>query len=104
MRLQSIRIRKSSEEALEHLPGYFIEMARERRDDGWAALSLVGEEDPSIPSRLDPASLRILQTAEYRAMMPSWRESMMEMKQQWNVARRCPQPAWAQKGLPRPRG
>ena len=98
MRLQSIRIRKSSEEALEHLPGYFIEMARERRDDGWAALSLVGEEDPSIPSQLDPASLRILQTAEYRAMMP-WRESMMEMKQQWNVAS-LPTPAWAQKVFP----
>lgn len=98
MRLQSIRIRKSSEEALEHLPGYFNEMARERRDDGWAALSLVGEEDPSLPTQLDPASLRILQTAEYRAMMP-WRSSMMEMKQQWNVAS-LPTPAWAQKVFP----
>ncbi len=98
MRLQSIRIRNSAEEDLEHLPGYFNEMARERRDEGWAALSLVGEEDPSLPTQLDPASLRILQTAEYRAMMP-WRESMMEMKQQWNVAS-LPTPAWAQKVFP----
>ncbi len=98
MRLQSIRIRKSREETLEHLPGYFKEMAQERRDDAWAALSLVGEEDPSLPTQLDPARLRILQTAEYRAMMP-WRESMMEMKQQWNVAS-LPTPAWAQKVFP----
>ena len=99
MRLQSVRIRKSTEESLEHLPGYFGEIARERKDDGWAAISLVGEEDPALPGQLDPDGLRILQTAEYRAMMP-WRMSMMEMKQQWNVAA-LPTPAWAQKVFPR---
>ena len=98
MRLQSVRIRKSTEEALEHLPNYIGEMARERKDDGWAAISLVGEEDPSLPAQLDPNRLRILQTAEYRASMP-WRSSMMAMKQQWNVAA-LPTPAWAQKVFP----
>ena len=68
MRLQSVRIRKSEEQALEHLPNYIGEMARERKDDGWAAISLVGEEDPSLPAQLDPNRLRILQTAEYRAI------------------------------------
>ena len=99
MRLQSVRIRKSAEESLDHLPGYIGEMARERMDDGWAAISLVGEEDPSLPAQLDPGRLRILQTAEYRAQMP-WRSSMMGMKQQWNVAA-LPTPAWAQKVFPR---
>ena len=98
MRLQSVRIRKSEEEALEHLPNYIGEMARERKDDGWAAISLVGEEDPSLPAQLDPNRLRILQTAEYRASMP-WRSSLMAMKQQWNVAA-LPTPAWAQKVFP----
>ena len=98
MRLQSIRVHKSAEEELERLPAYFEAMARERKDDSWAAISLVGEEDPSLPAQLDPNKLRILQTAEYRAMMP-WRSSMMEMKQQWNVAA-LPTPAWAQKVFP----
>ncbi len=98
MRLQSVRIRRSSEEALEHLPNYIGEIALERKDDGWAAISLVGEEDPSLPAQLDPNCLRILQTAEYRASMP-WRSSMMGMKQQWNVAA-LPTPAWAQKVFP----
>ncbi len=98
MRLQSIRVRKSAEEELERLPAYFEAMARERKDDSWAAISLVGEEDPSLPAQLDPNKLRILQTAEYRAMMP-WRSSMMEMKQQWNVAA-LPTPAWAHKVFP----
>ena len=40
MRLQSARIRKSTEEALEHVPGYVGAIATERRDDGWAAISL----------------------------------------------------------------
>ena len=98
MRLQSARIRKSTEEALEHVPGYIGKMAIERRDDGWAAISLRGEEDPSLPAQLDPTRLRILQTAEYQALKP-WRSSMMEMKQQWTVAA-LPTPAWAQKVFP----
>ncbi len=98
MRLQSIRVRKSSEQELEWLPTYLGAMAQERKDDSWAAISLVGEEDPSLPAQLDPNKLRILQTAEYRASMP-WRSSMMEMKQQWNVAA-LPTPAWAQKVFP----
>ena len=98
MRLQSIRAGKSSEEELEHLPGYIEAIANERKDDKWAAISLVGEEDPSLPAQLDPNKLRILQTAEYRATV-AWRSSMMEMKQQWNVAA-LPTPAWAQKVFP----
>ncbi len=98
MRLQSIRVKRNSEEALEHLPSYMEAIAQERKDESWAAISLVGEEDPSLPAQLDPNKLRILQTAEYRAMMP-WRSSMMEMKQQWNVAS-LPTPAWAQKVFP----
>ena len=98
MRLQSIRAGRSSEEELEHLPSYIEAIANERKDDRWAAISLVGEEDPSLPAQLDPNKLRILQTAEYRATM-AWRSSMMEMKQQWNVAA-LPTPAWAQKVFP----
>ncbi len=98
MRLRSVRIRKSAEEALAHLPGYIEKMASERRDDGWAAINLVGEEDPSLPAQLDPERLRILQTTEYQALLP-WRSSMMEMKQQWNVAA-LPTPAWAHKVFP----
>lgn len=98
MRLQSIRAGKSSEEELDHLPAYIGAIANERKDDRWAAISLVGEEDPSIPAQIDPNKLRILQTAEYRATM-AWRSSMMEMKQQWNVAA-LPTPAWAQKVFP----
>ena len=56
MRLQSIRVRKSAEEELKRLPAYFEGMARERKDDSWAAISLVGEEDPSLPAQLDPTS------------------------------------------------
>lgn len=98
MRLLGVRIRGSSEDALGRLPAYFEEMARERRDAGWAAISLVGEEDPSLPAQLDAKRMRILQTAEYRALMP-WRSAMMGMKQQWNVAA-LPTPAWAQKVFP----
>lgn len=98
MRLQSIRARKCSEEQLEHLPAYVEAIAGERKDDKWAAISLVGEEDPGLPAQLDPNKLRILQTTEYRATM-AWRSSMMEMKQQWNVAA-LPTPAWAQKVFP----
>ena len=98
MRLQSIRAGKSSEEELDHLPAYIEAIANERKDDKWAAISVVGEEDPSLPSQIDPNKLRILQTAEYRATM-AWRSSMMEMKQQWNVAA-MPTPAWAQKVFP----
>ncbi len=98
MRLQSIRAGKSSEEELEHLPAYIGDIANERRDERWAAISLVGEENPSLPAQIDPNKLRILQTAEYRATM-AWRSSMMEMKQQWNVAA-LPTPAWAQKVFP----
>ena len=98
MRLQSIRVRKNTPEELEHLPSYIEDIALERKEDRWAAISLVGEEDPGLPAQLDPNKLRILQTAEYRATMP-WRTSMMEMKQQWNVAA-LPTPAWAQKVFP----
>lgn len=98
MRLLAIRIRRSSEEALGRLPRYVEELAVERRDERWAAISLVGEEDPSLPSRLDPARLRTVQTAEYRAA-EAWRSSMMAMKQQWCVAS-LPTPAWAQKVFP----
>ena len=98
MRLQSIRVRKNSPDELEHLPAYVEDIALERKEDRWAAISLVGEEDPGLPAQLDPNKLRILQTAEYRATMP-WRASMMEMKQQWNVAA-MPTPAWAQKVFP----
>ncbi len=98
MRLQSIRVRKNTAEELEHLPAFVEAIALERKEDRWAAISLVGEEDPSLPAQLDPNKLRILQTAEYRATMP-WRASMMEMKQQWNVAA-LPTPAWAQKVFP----
>ena len=98
MRLQSIRVRKNTAHELEHLPAFVEAIALERKEDSWAAISLVGEEDPSLPAQLDPNKLRILQTAEYRATMP-WRASMMEMKQQWNVAA-LPTPAWAQKVFP----
>ena len=98
MRLQSIRADKSTEEELKHLPSYIEAIANERKDDKWAAISLVGEEDPSLPAQLDPNKLRVLQTTEYRATM-AWRSSMMEMKQQWNVAA-LPTPAWAQKVFP----
>ena len=98
MRLQSIRVKSNTEEALEHLPSYMEAIAQERKDDSWAAISLVGEEDPSLPAQLDPNKLRIVQTADYRAMMP-WRSSMMELKQQWNVAA-LPTAAWAQKVFP----
>ncbi len=98
MRLQSIRVCKNTPDELEHLPAYVEDIALERKEDRWAAISLVGEEDPGLPARLDPNKLRILQTAEYRATMP-WRASMMEMKQQWNVAA-MPTPAWAQKVFP----
>lgn len=98
MRLQSIRVRKNAADELEHLPAYVEAIALERKKDRWAAISLVGEEDPGLPAQLDPNKLRILQTAEYRATMP-WRASMMEMKQQWNVAA-LPTPAWAQKVFP----
>ncbi len=98
MRLQSIRVRKNTPEELEHLPSYIEDIALERKEDRWAAISLVGEEDPGLPAQLDPNKLRVLQTAEYRATMP-WRTSMMEMKQQWNVAA-LPTPAWAQKVFP----
>ena len=98
MRLQSIRVRSNAPDELEHLPAYVEAIALERREDRWAAISLVGEEDPGLPAQLDPNKLRILQTAEYGATMP-WRTSMMQMKQQWNVAA-MPTPAWAQKVFP----
>ena len=98
MRLQSIRAGKCSDEELEHVPAYIEAIANERKDDRWAAISVVGEEEPSLPAQIDPNKLRILQTAEYRATM-AWRSSMMEMKQQWNVAA-MPTPAWAQKVFP----
>ena len=98
MRLQSVRIHKSAQETLTYLPGYLEQMAIERRDDHWAAINIVGDEDPSLLTRLDPNRLRLIQTTEYQAIMP-WRASMMEMKQPWTIAA-LPTPAWAQKVFP----
>ena len=72
MRLQSVRIHKSAQETLTYLPSYLEQMAIERRDDHWAAINIVGDEDPSLLARLDPNRLRLIQTTEYHAIMP-WR-------------------------------
>lgn len=67
-------------------------------DNGWARLSLVGDEFPKALAEVDPNALRTWTIKRSRAIK-FYTEAMMANRMQWCVAG-APTPAWAQQVFP----
>jgi aminopeptidase len=80
------------------LPAFEIGRFRHLVDNGWARLSLVGDEFPKALAEVDPNALRTWTIRRSRAIK-FYTEAMMANKLQWCVAG-VPTAAWAQQVFP----
>jgi aminopeptidase len=92
------RLLYTAPDTLEYLPEWVIAQHRIMVDEGWARLSLTGEEFPGLFDDIDPAIMRRAAVSRSRQLM-FYSEAIMSMRMQWCVAA-MPTANWAKKVFP----
>lgn len=94
-----VRLLRSQEADLAHVPSYLGERAREAVDGHGANLRILGSEDPDILSDLEPRRVNQVRLATYKALKYFYDEGIGKSKVHWTVAAAAT-PAWGRKVFP----